>query len=134
MDLALDPFPYNGTTTTAEALWMGVPVLTLRGNSFISHVGESMLHNAGLTEWIAQDQEDYLTKAVSSPQNLQHLATLRSTMRQRLQSSPLFDAPRFTQHFQQALLNMWQRFLSSNNGRTGDTPHVSPHSTVQAQP
>jgi len=60
VDIALDPFPYPGITTTAEALWMGVPVLSMRGQRFISHQGETILHNAGLPEWIAADEEDYV--------------------------------------------------------------------------
>lgn len=108
VDIALDPFPYPGGTTSAEALWMGVPVLTKRGDCFLSHVGESIAHNAGMADWIARDAEDYVAKAVEYSTNLEHLAMLRAGMRQRLMSAPLFDAKRFARHFEDALWGMWQ--------------------------
>ena len=64
VDIALDPFPYPGGTTSAEGLWMGVPVITRRGDCFLSHIGESIAHNAGLSDWIADNDDDYVAKAV----------------------------------------------------------------------
>ena len=108
VDIALDPFPYNGTTTSVESLWMGVPFITLRGNRFISHVGESIAHNAGLTDWIANGDDDYVAKAVEHTRDLNQLATLRAKLRQQVLDSPLFDARRFARHFEDALYGMWR--------------------------
>lgn len=108
VDIALDPFPYPGGTTSAEALWMGVPVLTRQGSRFLSHIGESIAHNAGLSGWIAADERDYVAKAVSHAENVQRLAALRAGLRQQVLASPLFDAPRFARHFEEALWGMWQ--------------------------
>ena len=108
VDIALDPFPYPGGVTSVEALWMGVPVLTRRGDRFLSHIGESIAHNAGLTDWIAADDDNYVTKAVAHTANLQRLSTLRAGLRQQVLASPLFDAPRFARHFEAALWGMWK--------------------------
>lgn len=108
VDMALDPFPYPGGTTSAEALWMGVPVLTRRGDRFLSHVGESVLTNAGLPDWIADGDDDYIARARAFAGNVAALAQLRAGLRARVQASPLFDAPRFARHFEEALWGMWQ--------------------------
>jgi predicted O-linked N-acetylglucosamine transferase (SPINDLY family) len=110
VDIALDPFPYSGCTTSVEALWMGVPVLTLRGDKFISRTTESIVHNAGLPGWIAADHDSYVAKAVAYATDLEGLATLRIGLRQQVLASPLFDAPRFARNFEAALLGMWQRY------------------------
>lgn len=111
MDIALDPFPYTGGTTSVEGLWMGVPVLTLSGDRFLSRQGVGMLMNAGLPEWIASDADDYVAKAVAQAGDLQRLAMLRQQLRQLVLSSPLFDATGFAQHFETALSGMWTAFL-----------------------
>ena len=110
VDIALDPFPYPGITTTVEALWMGVPVLSMKGDRFISHQGETILHNAGLPEWIASDEEDYVAKAAAFARDTQRLANLRAGLRGRLLASPLCDAPRFARHFEEAMRGMWQKW------------------------
>ncbi len=111
MDIALDPFPYTGGTTSVEGLWMGVPVLTLSGDLFLSRQGVGLLMNAGLPEWIASDADDYVAKAVAQAGDLQRLAMLRQQLRQLVLSSPLFDATGFAQHFETALSGMWTAFL-----------------------
>lgn len=107
VDIALDPFPYPGGTTSVEALWMGVPVLSLAGDRFLSHIGESILQNSGLPEWIATDTEDYVVCAIAHVRDPQCLATLRNGLRQQVLASPIFDAPRFARHFEAALRGMW---------------------------
>ncbi len=107
LDIALDPFPYNGTTTTCEALLMGVPVVGLRGNRFIAHVGESILQTAELGDWIAADASAYVDIAKRAAANLEALANLRSRLRMQFLSSPMCDAPRFARHFEDALRGMW---------------------------
>ena len=113
VDIGLDPFPYNGTTTTAEALWMGVPVLTLRGDRFIAHVGESMLTSAGLEPWIAADADAYVEKAAAFAADLSALAALRSNLRRQLVDSPLCDGPRFARNLEAAWRGMWRHWCAS---------------------
>jgi predicted O-linked N-acetylglucosamine transferase (SPINDLY family) len=108
VDIALDTFPYNGTTTTCEALWMGVPVMTLAGPVHVSRVGSSLLHAVGLTEMIAQSPSEYVRKAVALAGDTLRLASLRSTLRDRMQASPLTDAQRIAGAVEAAFRNMWQ--------------------------
>lgn len=115
LDIALDPFPYPGGTTTVESLWMGVPVLTLAGNSFLSRQGVSLLMNAGLPDWIAEDAEDYVSRAVSHANKLQELTTMRQGLRHKVLSSSIFDAPRFARHFEQALRGLWQAWCAKQH-------------------
>lgn len=111
VDIALDPFPYPGGTTSVEALWMGVPVITRRGDRFLSHVGETIAHNAGMSGWIAADEDDYVAKAAHFASDPEQLAGLRVGLRQQVLSSPLFDAPRFARHFEEAMQGMWNNYL-----------------------
>jgi predicted O-linked N-acetylglucosamine transferase (SPINDLY family) len=111
VDIALDPFPYPGGTTSVESLWMGVPVITKRGDRFLSHVGETIAYNAGLSDWVAADDDDYIAKAVAYASDLDRLGTLRAGLRQQVLASPLFDAPRFARHFEEAILEMWKQWL-----------------------
>ncbi len=108
IDIALDPFPYNGTTTTCDALWMGVPVIALAGKTHVSRVGVSQLTNIGLPELIAADKDEYVEVAVALASDLPRLAQLRSELRQRMHISPLMDAPRFTRNLEAAFMQMWR--------------------------
>ena len=87
VDIALDPFPYPGGTTSLEALWMGVPVLSRQGDRFVSHLGESILHSIGLPDWIAADNEDYVIRARQYASGLPQLAALREKLRPQLLAS-----------------------------------------------
>jgi predicted O-linked N-acetylglucosamine transferase (SPINDLY family) len=107
VDLALDPFPYPGGTTTVEGYWMGVPAVTRRGDRFLSHNGETIANNAGLADWIALEDDDYVAKAVGWATNLEQLAGLRAELRQRVRASPLLDAKRFARHFETAMWGIW---------------------------
>ncbi len=91
IDIALDTFPYNGTTTTCEALWMGVPVITLAGDRHAARTGVSLLHNAGLDEFIATDEESYIAKALALAADGEKRRQLRQTLRNRLRASRLMD-------------------------------------------
>jgi len=112
VDIALDPFPYAGGTTTVEALWMGVPVLTLKGDRYVAHMGESILHNIGLPDWIAVDTADYAAKAAAFAAEPATLAALRQNLRHRLATSPLMDAPRFARHLEAAFHQMWVKWCA----------------------
>ncbi len=113
VDIALDPFPFPGGTTSVEGLWMGVPVLTLAGERFLSRQGVGILANAGLQDWIASDTDDYVARALGHASDVQALSELRSGLRQQVLSSPLFDAQRFAGHFEVALRGMWQRYVDA---------------------
>ncbi|HPT51594.1 MAG TPA: tetratricopeptide repeat protein [Accumulibacter sp.] len=119
VDIALDPFPYPGGTTSVEALWMGVPVLTRRGDRFLSRVGETIARNAGLADWIARDDDGYVALAAAHSHDLAALAGLRAALRERLPRSPLFDAPRFARHLAAALQGMWQAKAHREHPVTG---------------
>jgi predicted O-linked N-acetylglucosamine transferase (SPINDLY family) len=107
VDIALDPFPFVGGTTSAESLWMGVPVLTLAGEHLVSRQGVGLLANAGLSEWVASDPDDYVARAVAHSADLQCLASLHDDLRPRILASPVFDAPRFAGYLEAALRGMW---------------------------
>ena len=106
VDIGLDTFPYNGTTTTCEALWMGVPVITLKGNRHASRVGASIMNRIELTELIAATETEYKEKAVRLAKDMDHLAELRVNMRKRMQESPLCDAGSFARDIENAFLKM----------------------------
>lgn len=113
VDIALDPFPYTGGTTTAEALWMGIPVLTMTGRSLLERQGLGLLANAGLPDWIAEDSDDYVARAIEYASNTQRLATIRKELRQKVLESPIFDAKRFADNFETALREMWTNWCRS---------------------
>jgi predicted O-linked N-acetylglucosamine transferase (SPINDLY family) len=108
VDIILDTFPYPGGTTTSEALWMGVPTLTLAGCTMTERQGASLLTAAGLPDWIASTKAEYAAKAIAFANDLGRLSGLRSALRQQVLKSPLFDAPRFARHFEQALWQIWR--------------------------
>lgn len=108
VDVALDTFPYHGTTTTCEALWMGVPVITLAGDRHLSRVGVSLLTGAGLTEFVTPSAEAYVEAAGAAARDLPRLAALRASLRERLRCSPLMDAPRLARELDAAYRTMWR--------------------------
>lgn len=112
IDIALDPFPYNGTTTTCDALWMGVPVIALAGRTHVARVGVSQLTNIGLSELIAADVDSYVDIAVALANDLPRLTQLRGSLRERMKTSPLMDAPRFTRNLERAFHEMWLTHLA----------------------
>ncbi|WP_191624745.1 hypothetical protein [Pseudomonas fluorescens] len=108
-DIALDSFPYTSHTTASDALWVGVPLLTRIGTTFVSRVAASLLHAHGFDELVAEDDEEYFEKVralVLSPDR-------RADLRQRLESarlnSPLFDTPRFTKNLEALFIAMWEQ-------------------------
>ncbi|HSB96248.1 MAG TPA: hypothetical protein VLC91_07365, partial [Spongiibacteraceae bacterium] len=119
VDIALDPFPFTGGTTSIEGLWMGVPFITRRGDRLIARQGESILQNMGLADWIVDDDASYIDLAVTRANNLHELAELRTTLRARLLTSPLCDAPRFARDFEAALTGMWREYADKNAPANG---------------
>jgi predicted O-linked N-acetylglucosamine transferase (SPINDLY family) len=113
VDISLDTFPYNGTTTTCESLWMGVPVITLAGNSHVSRVGVSILTSVGLQDMIARDRDDYVARAVGLAENLELLELLRANLRQMMLRSPLLDTVGFTRNLEAAYRDMWRRWCQA---------------------
>ncbi len=108
VDIALDSFPYNGTTTTCEALYMGVPVVSLVGTTHASRVGASLLTNLALEEFLAGSEEQYVDIAVRTAQNHRRLMELRDGMRRRMQASALMDEPGFVRELEMAYRQMWK--------------------------
>jgi protein O-GlcNAc transferase len=113
VDIALDPFPYNGATTTCEALWMGVPVVTLRGNRHAGRVGASLLTQVGLTELITNSVEEYIETAIALARDPTRLASLRQSLRPRMTASPLCDSRAFARKMEAAFRTMWRRWCEA---------------------
>lgn len=108
VDIILDTFPFTGGTTTCEALWMGVPTITLLGNSMLARQGASLLSCVGLSEWIADNEREYLDKVVAFAANTELLIDLRAGLRATMLNSALTDAPRFAKHLEMAFKEMWK--------------------------
>jgi predicted O-linked N-acetylglucosamine transferase (SPINDLY family) len=108
VDIALDPFPMNGGSTTCETLWMGVPLVTLTGDRFVSRAGTSLLTAAGLSECIAASEAGYLAIATGLAADLPRLAQVRAALRGQLRRSPLLDGPRFARNLEAAYRQLWR--------------------------
>ncbi len=113
VDIALDTFPFTGGLTSLDGLWMGVPLLTLKGTRFIGHQGEMILANLGLSDWIAADVNDYVEKASRLGGMVDQLAQLRTTLRERMLRSPLCDSERFARSFEQGVRSAWVQWCQS---------------------
>ena len=118
VDIGLDPFPYNGTTSTAEALWQGVPVVSLAGNRHAARVGASILHQLGLDELVAQDRDAYVEIARALASNPERLASLRAGMRERMLASPFCDGPGYTRRLEAGFRTMWTSYCFGTTGAT----------------
>ncbi|HET9147361.1 MAG TPA: hypothetical protein VFN77_04880, partial [Acetobacteraceae bacterium] len=115
IDIALDPFPYSGGLTTCEALYMGVPVITLAGEIFAARHSVSHLSNVGLDEWVATDTPEYIRKTIAFASDLPALAALRAGMRKRVLVSPLCNAPRFGRSLGAGLRRAWEDYCARNS-------------------
>jgi len=107
IDISLDTFPYPGVTTSIESIWMGVPVLTLKGNNFVSRCGESINLNLKMSDFIAKNKTEYISKALSLTEDINNLVEIRKSLRQKALASPLFDTEKFGQDFGDLLSNVW---------------------------
>jgi predicted O-linked N-acetylglucosamine transferase (SPINDLY family) len=108
VDIALDTFPYHGTTTTCDTLWMGIPVITRAGASHVSRVGVSLLTRVGLNEWIAEDEQGYVDCAVRLAGDIGHLEALRHGLRDVCQNSGLCDGVAFTRQVERVFEQVWE--------------------------
>ncbi len=109
IDMILDTFPFTGGTTTCEALWMGVPTLTLLGDTLIARQGASFMTAAGLPDWVADSREEYIRKAVAFASDPDALAALRAGLRAQVIASPLMNGVQFAHDFEQLLFSLWQQ-------------------------
>lgn len=114
VDIALDTLPYSGGTTTCDALWMGVPVITLAGQRSTSRSAASLLTAVGLPEWIASSAEDYVGKALAFAADREGLARLRASLRQRMRASPLMDEAAFARDLEAAYRKMWRDWCAGS--------------------
>lgn len=113
IDLGLDPFPFNGGTTGYDSIWMGVPYVTWPGNMLVSRMGKAILDNVGLNELIADSAEAYVGLAVALANDRERLKGMRAGLREKMQGSPLMDAPRLARALETAFGEMWQRWVAS---------------------
>jgi protein O-GlcNAc transferase len=113
VDIALDTFPYNGVTTICEALWMGLPVVSLAGEVHASRMGKSILSRVGLTELATDSEEEYLNAAQNLCQNLQQLSQLRAQMRLKMSKSSLMDGIGITEDLENAYRKMWIKWCEN---------------------
>jgi len=113
IDVVLDPFPYNGTTTTCETLWAGVPVVSLIGRSSVERSGYALLKSIGLTGLAVPDEAAYIASATGLGSDPQRLQALRSGLRERIEASALRDEPGFTRDLEAAYCDMWRRWCST---------------------
>ncbi|HEX6996172.1 MAG TPA: tetratricopeptide repeat protein [Gammaproteobacteria bacterium] len=116
IDVTLDPFPFGGGTTTCDALWMGVPVVTLTGRTPVSRAGSSLLANAGLSQWIADTEGSYVDIAEALMRERDQVAARRPERRALLERSPVMDLPRFVRHLEAAYRSMWSTWCAQRRG------------------
>jgi predicted O-linked N-acetylglucosamine transferase (SPINDLY family) len=112
IDIVLDSFPHSGGTMLFDALWMGVPTVTLASRPPVGRIGTSLMTNLGLPDWVAQDEEGYINKAVEFASDFERLAELRAGMRERMSASPVMDERGFARDVENAYTVMWQDWCS----------------------
>jgi predicted O-linked N-acetylglucosamine transferase (SPINDLY family) len=120
VDIALDPFPYCGGTSSLEALWMGVPVLTLRGDTSASRVTESILSVLGMDgDWVAEGSDDYVDQARARANDMRRLAQLRANLRSMMADSPVGNPTLYVSAIESAYRTVWRRWCGSQSCRAG---------------
>jgi predicted O-linked N-acetylglucosamine transferase (SPINDLY family) len=113
VDVALDCFPYHGTTTTCSTLWMGVPLVCLAGSAHVSRVGATMLHSVGLPSLVVETADEYVSTACRLARDFDALTTLRASLRERMRASPLTDGRAHAHALDRAYREMWRTWCSS---------------------
>ena len=132
VDIGLDTFPYNGHTTSLDSFWMGVPVVTLVGQTVVGRAGLSQLTNLGLKDLAAFSPDQFVRLAVELAKDQARLKDLRSGLRQRMQHSPLMDAVGFTRGIEQAFRGMWRDWCGQGQGKTAAA--VQPYIATEFEP
>lgn len=123
VDISLDTFPYAGTTTTCESLYMGVPCVTLAGACHAHNVGVSLLSTIGInSKWVANDQNEYVDKAVQAASNVLALSKLRQNLRQQMSESPLCDAETFVSGLETCYSQLWKRYTMQQKSISMSAP------------
>lgn len=120
VDIALDPVPYNGGTTTMQALWMGVPTIVQAGSNFVSRMGASFMTAAGLHDWVAADDTDYVQIAVNMAADREGLLALKQGLRHQLQAAPGWDINQYTLDLQAVLRQAWTAYVDAQTTRKAD--------------
>ena len=110
IDVALDPFPYSGGTTSFESAWMGVPLYVLKGKTFLSKFGESINNNLGMSEWVASDEKEYIVRIIELTSNLNRLSQTREFLIKKVNDSTLFNSSLFANNFDKILWGIWEKF------------------------
>jgi predicted O-linked N-acetylglucosamine transferase (SPINDLY family) len=113
IDILLDSFPHSGGTMLFDAIWMGVPTLTVASPRPVGRIGTSLMTNLGLPEWVAQDEQEYEDKAIAFAQDIPALASLRSGMRAKMQASPVMNEKAFAQDVEGAFETMWRNWVNA---------------------
>ena len=112
IDIALDPFPYSGITTSFESAWMGVPLYVLNGNNFYSRTGISINKNLGMEDWIANNEKDYYIKILKLTSDFNQLSQTRKCLINKVDESTLFDSSLFADNFNKVLWKIWEKFTT----------------------
>ena len=113
VDIGLDSYPFNGCVNTLESLWMGVPVVTLSGDRYVSRMGSTILHNCGLGSFVASGPAQFVSKAAALARHPDALAQIRMSLRTRMLQSPIGDARAYARDLEEAYLGMWQQWCSA---------------------
>jgi protein O-GlcNAc transferase len=110
--VCLDTIPYNGHTTSLDAIWMGVPVVTLLGETVVGRAGLCLAENLAMPELVARSSEEFVTRALHLTADLDRLAKLRASLRKRLEESPLMNAPLFARNMEALYRDAWKRYCA----------------------
>ena len=111
IDISLDPFPFQGHTNTVESIWMGVPVLVLKGNRYLFHFGENINSNLNMQDWIAKNQEEYISKAIKFSSDIKYLTSTRMNLRSTLLNSAICDSSQLSENLSNLLWEVWNGYL-----------------------
>ena len=111
IDLVLDTFPFNGGATSHDAVWMGVPVLSLQGNIAYSRMGSCLNHHLNMIDWIAKNEDEYIIKATKFASDSNLLSNIRKNLRQKAIDSPIFNSERFAKNFEENMWKIWNEFI-----------------------
>lgn len=114
IDILLDSFPHSGGTMLFDALWMGIPAVTLATSRPVGRIGTSLMNNLGLPEWVGISEQEYIDKAVTFAQDTSKLSELRRSLRKRMEASPVMDELSFAKGVEEAYQNMWQKWIAEN--------------------